>query len=176
MATSLANTEWPHTPVPEAVKELLGKFFEIADSKSPDGGDRMADEVISKDGKILVNKFVLNGADGILLLPISWPSHADKKLPAEIRASALAFLPGMKGRNHDVVKVYARSGAADDLMVYGTVTWHLDNGKSLGKTLMSRVVVDDVTSSSPRFKVYEGAAVRAHSVRTRIDRAAHTNG
>lgn len=90
-----------------------------------------------------------------------------------IESVPLAFLPGMKGRKHDVTKVYACSEAADDLMVYGTVTWHLDNGKSLGKTLISRVVIDDVTSRSSRLKVYESAAVRAHSVGTRIETAAH---
>ncbi len=62
--SALAQTEWPTTPVPQSIKQLLGSFFELGDSKSEDAARRLADEIFTPEGQIMVNKRTINGAKG----------------------------------------------------------------------------------------------------------------
>lgn len=66
--SATANTEWPSTPVPQPVKDLLAKFFDIGDTKSEEAGQRLGNEVFAPDGRIVVNKRSINGAAGIVCL------------------------------------------------------------------------------------------------------------
>jgi hypothetical protein len=62
--SALAQTEWPATPVPQPIKQLLGSFFDLGDSKSEDAGRRLVDEIFMPEGQIVVNKRTISGAEG----------------------------------------------------------------------------------------------------------------
>ena len=62
---ALQETEWPSSiPVPSPIKHLLARFFEVGDSKSDDAGRVLAEEIFAHDGKIVVNKRAMDGAEG----------------------------------------------------------------------------------------------------------------
>ena len=65
------QTEWPNPPVPESVKALLKKFYELGDSKAEDSGRRMAQEVFTPTGQITVNKRKINGSEGMICIYLS---------------------------------------------------------------------------------------------------------
>jgi hypothetical protein len=64
------KTEWPSTPVPQPVKDLIAKFMDIGDTKSEEAGQRLGYEIFTSDGKIVVNKRSINGGAGMSALLI----------------------------------------------------------------------------------------------------------
>lgn len=69
MATT--NTEWPSPTFPETVKNLVTKFFELIESTDPNVGDRLADEVFTKDAVVSSGIQVATGEAGKYKKPIS---------------------------------------------------------------------------------------------------------
>lgn len=75
--SATTHTEWPSTPVPQPVKDLVAKFMDVGDTKSEEAGQRLGYEVFAPDGRIVVNKRSINGAAGMfylstLLKKVSW--------------------------------------------------------------------------------------------------------
>jgi hypothetical protein len=64
--SATTHTEWPSTPVPQPVRDLVAKFMDIGDTKSEEAGKRLGYEVFAADGRIVVNKRSINGAEGDL--------------------------------------------------------------------------------------------------------------
>lgn len=50
MGSATASAEWPSIPISKPVKELIDQFYSLADSKSPDIGARLANEIFTIDG------------------------------------------------------------------------------------------------------------------------------
>jgi hypothetical protein len=65
MTTPTSNTEWPSPAMAEPVKALINNAFEIADSKTEDSGKRMAQEIFSPIGQMVVNKQKFTGWNGM---------------------------------------------------------------------------------------------------------------
>lgn len=63
MAT--ANIEWPSPPLPESIKALVVKFYEVADSRVEDAPRRLATEVFAPTGEIFVNRRKIIGTEGM---------------------------------------------------------------------------------------------------------------
>ncbi|KIW50354.1 hypothetical protein PV05_11950 [Exophiala xenobiotica] len=138
--SALAQTEWPTTPVPQSIKQLLGSFFELGDSKSEDAARRLADEIFTPEGQIMVNKRTINGAK-------------------EISSSNRGLLSSLQSRQHRIAKVYTCNESADDLMLIGVVTWTFDDGQSLDGPFAARAVVQSTGGpGTPRLKLYQGWA------------------
>ena len=68
MATDAA--EWPSKlTVPRATKDLLNRFYKLADTNSEDVGREYAETMFTSDGAILVNKRKFQGKQGTCRLP-----------------------------------------------------------------------------------------------------------
>lgn len=133
------STEWPSTPVPEAIKNLLSRFYSLGDSNSDDAGRRLGEEVFTATGQIVVNKRTIDGPD--------------------IATSNHGMWVGLETRRHEVLKVYACSDAGDDLMLMGNVTWGFKNGEVVEGGFAARAVVVNGDSEKPRLKLYQGWGV-----------------
>lgn len=48
-----SSVQWPATPVPEEVKDLINLFFELGDTKDASAGPSMADKVFSHGGEMV---------------------------------------------------------------------------------------------------------------------------
>ncbi|KIW15545.1 hypothetical protein PV08_05593 [Exophiala spinifera] len=134
--SALAHAEWPTTPIPEPIKTLLHSFFELGDSTSPADGARMGTEIFTPDGQIVVNKRVIDGAEEI--------SNSNHGKP-----------PGLQRRKHRIDKIYTCNEMADDLMLFGVVTWTFDDGQTREGRFAARAVVV-VSEGRPRLKLYQG--------------------
>jgi hypothetical protein len=164
--SALGQTEWPATPVPQPIKQLLGSFFDLGDSKSEDAGRRLADEIFTPEGQIVVNKRTIKGAKGRYLpLQLTSLSRYTPRLASliafpEISSSNRGPLSSLQGRQHRIVKVYTCNDSADDLMLIGVVTWTFNDGQSLEGPFAARAVVQSTgESGTPRLKSYQGWAV-----------------
>ncbi|QKX62291.1 uncharacterized protein TRUGW13939_09450 [Talaromyces rugulosus] len=129
------KTEWPSTPVPQPVKDLIAKFMDIGDTKSEEAGQRLGYEVFTSDGQIIVNKRSINGG-------------------AEIAATHKDQMASIKGRRHRVDKVYTCNDKADDLLLIGSVERYLYNGQTLETDWAARLVIDNASSEHPRLKLF----------------------
>jgi hypothetical protein len=58
------STEWPSTPIPAPVKDLLSRFYILGDSSAPESGRQLGEEIFTPDGQIVVNKRAISGAGG----------------------------------------------------------------------------------------------------------------
>lgn len=59
-----ADAEWPTTPIPEPVKQLVNSFFTLVDSRRPDMGQRLSEDVFAEDSQFIANKTVYKGRSG----------------------------------------------------------------------------------------------------------------
>lgn len=58
-------TEWPSTAVPEPIKKLIGRFFIVGDTNTAEAGREMGEKLFTVDGRIVVNKRVIAGIQGM---------------------------------------------------------------------------------------------------------------
>lgn len=65
MTTPTSNTEWPSPALAEPIKSLINRAFEIADLKSEDCGDRVAKEIFTPTGQMVINKQTFAGSEGM---------------------------------------------------------------------------------------------------------------
>ncbi|KAJ3533983.1 hypothetical protein NM208_g7746 [Fusarium decemcellulare] len=63
------DTVWPVPAIDceVKVKEVIAKFYDLADSKSPDAGPRMASEVFTSNASITTPGGTFEGAEGTTL-------------------------------------------------------------------------------------------------------------
>lgn len=66
MNHAIDKTVWPAATLNNGVKDLITKFYQLADSKQPDAGARMASEVFSKNAILLSPNGTFQGSSGIL--------------------------------------------------------------------------------------------------------------
>jgi hypothetical protein len=60
----IAKTEWPDTPIPDAVKRLIDRFLDIMDHNTEDAGDKLATEIFTPDGVLSTSSAVARGEAG----------------------------------------------------------------------------------------------------------------
>jgi hypothetical protein len=61
------DTEWPSTPIPTPVKDLLSRFYVLGNSNAPESGRQLGEEIFTPDGQIVVDKRAISGAEGTAL-------------------------------------------------------------------------------------------------------------
>lgn len=80
---SLDSATWPERPIPEAVKDLLKKFYACVDSpQDPNANVVLADEVFHSDATFTINNRVIEGRDAI----VNWRSGAASRNGVKVRA------------------------------------------------------------------------------------------
>lgn len=58
------NTKWMSDRIGDSTKDLVARFYELADSKSPDAGQLMATDVFSEDAVLASPNGTFNGFEG----------------------------------------------------------------------------------------------------------------
>lgn len=58
------NTAWLSDDISQDVKDLVARFYELADSKSDDAGQLMASEVFSPDAVLIGPSGTFRGSKG----------------------------------------------------------------------------------------------------------------
>ena len=66
MDPATATTEWPVTPIPEPVKNLLNRWYALADDKSDDAAVKMSNEIFTPDGIFVHPKQTFVGKAGMV--------------------------------------------------------------------------------------------------------------
>ena len=157
---ALEHIQWPSTPVPDPIKQLLARFFTVGDSKADDAGQILGSEIFMSDGQIVVNKKVINGAEGQLI--VECRARKTDTYP-EIASSNHGLLQGLESRRHEISKVYSCNDAGDDLVLTGEVFWTFKDGSVRSAGFAARAVVGHVGDGRPRLKLYQGWTVRKAS-------------
>jgi len=114
MSTTLEQTRdtiWLSDSISEPVKDVIGKFYALADHKGADAGPRLASEVFTEDA-------VLIGANGTF------------RGSSEIAKSRENAWKVVTKRSHRVLQVFAGQ-ATPDIALIGVVDQDFANGKSL---------------------------------------------
>ncbi|QDS77275.1 hypothetical protein FKW77_003952 [Venturia effusa] len=117
---------WPSPPiiVPEQVKQLITRFFDISDSTDPDSGSSFAEELFTKDGYFKTHRTcIFRGHD-------------------EIASSRPSNLPIIAYRKHHFIKIYTNDCPATDLLVLGNFEIGFKTGSVLLLDFTARFVVD----------------------------------
>lgn len=68
------KTEWPSTPVPETLKNLMDRFFVIMDKNTPDAGARLAAEIFTPTATFTLSGGTYIGSEGSSI-------HAELRVP-----------------------------------------------------------------------------------------------
>ena len=64
MSYNTALTQWPAIRVPEPVKQHMDKFFSIMDMNAPGAGDRLAEEIFTRNG-VMAGPHRAEGTEGM---------------------------------------------------------------------------------------------------------------
>lgn len=57
------DAEWPEQSIPEPVKKLLARLYKLFDSNTPTSGRKLAINVFTKDGELVLNKRRMKGTE-----------------------------------------------------------------------------------------------------------------
>ncbi|OAL23938.1 hypothetical protein AYO20_10788 [Fonsecaea nubica] len=115
---AISSTIWPPTPISPAVKDLLGRFFHLADQKDDNVGTVLAEEVFTPDARFVTATGAFEGKEQI----------------ATSRAGAWTVVTF---RKHTVDKVYATGvnvggeGVTTDIVLTGKLETRTEDGGSV---------------------------------------------
>ncbi|KAK2682041.1 Mitochondrial carrier domain superfamily [Fusarium oxysporum f. sp. vasinfectum] len=63
MGSDIKDTVWPDHPVPNSVKNLIHRFFELLDSQDTNVGNILADEIFAPDARAQFGAHVFTGTE-----------------------------------------------------------------------------------------------------------------
>ncbi|KAK4937362.1 hypothetical protein LTR10_021971 [Elasticomyces elasticus] len=135
MGYNTALAEWPSIQIPHPVKEQVDKFFSIMDTKAPEAGDRLAEEIFASDG-------VMDG------------HHRAEGTEALRRCRDNAWKV-IQSRRHELLKVYTDSKTAEDLLVLGQVTAGYHSGEKKRGEFTARIRLVDTQTRHPKITLYK---------------------
>ncbi|KAK6365173.1 hypothetical protein, variant [Exophiala oligosperma] len=131
-----SSVQWPATPVPEEVKDLINLFFELGDTKDASAGPSMADKVFSHGGEMVRATGTVKGNEQIA-------RSRDKAW------DVIAF------RKHMIEKVFVGDKDGKDLIVMGTLeNYTKENQNSTFQEFAARFMVEG-EGATARVKSYQ---------------------
>ncbi|KAK1761941.1 hypothetical protein QBC33DRAFT_502148 [Phialemonium atrogriseum] len=133
---------WPATTLQKGVKEVIARFYELADSKEPDAGPRIANEVFTKDATLVSVSGTFQGF-------------------SDISASRDKAWVVVNSRQHSISRVFAGDDKGLELVLLGAVKTGFKNGQVLDSPFACHITVDasSAKSGDPRLKFMEVFAV-----------------
>lgn len=57
------NAAWPSQTVPDPIKDLVAHFYSIVDSEGTNTGVKLAEDIFTDDGELIINKRNWVGSD-----------------------------------------------------------------------------------------------------------------
>ncbi|KAH7161087.1 hypothetical protein EDB81DRAFT_333875 [Dactylonectria macrodidyma] len=137
MGYGIDFAEWPTgIEVPQAVQQLIEKFYQLLDNSDPGIGDILADEIFTSDGVAYFGATPFRGTE-------------------EIRNSRANAWNLISMRKHEVLKVYVSDRNASDLLFTARVAMGLRNGKQVEGEFTGRLVISDPQTGSPKLCLYQ---------------------
>ncbi|KAH8648259.1 hypothetical protein BGZ61DRAFT_376428 [Ilyonectria robusta] len=112
MSYTSKNTLWLSDSIGQDVKDLITKFYTLADPKESNAGTRMATEVFTNDAVLVTANGTFRGVSEI----------------ARSRDNAWSVV---ESRKHRVLKVFASDQEDPELSILGAVEMSVKNGRSL---------------------------------------------
>ncbi|TPX12527.1 uncharacterized protein E0L32_000704 [Thyridium curvatum] len=135
MGYNTQDTVWPEHPVPDAVKVLIDRFFNLLDSHDSNVGNILADEIFASDAEAHFGNAAFTGSD-------------------EIRKSRDNAWKLFNTRKHTVLRVFSANKEANDLLFIAWVAMDLKNGEHVAGEFIGRLRFDNARSSNPKIKQY----------------------
>ncbi|KAL4801509.1 hypothetical protein BDV18DRAFT_164924 [Aspergillus unguis] len=132
MAYITENTQWMSDPISQETKDLIARFYQLADSKQSDAGHRLATEVFSEDALLSTPHGRFNGF-------------------TEISKSRDNAWTTVTARKHTVSQVFAGRGDTDELVLFGAVQMTMDKGGSVDSSFIAHAKL----APGPRFSSLE---------------------
>ncbi|KAK1494247.1 hypothetical protein CTAM01_09128 [Colletotrichum tamarilloi] len=136
-------TDWLSDSITSQAKSLIATFYELADSKVEDAGDRLATEVFSNQATFISPSGTFNGA-------------------AEISKCREGAWSSVTSRRHSISKGFAatqRMGTSSktELVLLGSVHMELVNGKSFDSPFAAHIIMGSSTQrlTEPRIDFLE---------------------
>lgn len=163
MGYTFEKTVWPATPIDPAVKELIERYYVLADTNSPESADLLADEVFTETGVMKGAVKSFSGSKGLQISTYLY-THLQRgkksrdttwlltNATIEIRSSRNGVPGIIISRRHEIHRVFVADDRGHDLMLIGTIEIGLKGGRTVPGEFATRMVVDDasVRRGSPR--------------------------
>lgn len=140
------DTAWlaDTTVLPPAVRQLIARFYELADSSSPDAGRLLASDIFA--------------ADGMWYAPGDSPPITGSAAISRCRDHAWDTVTR---RQHTIQKVFASAdGDRRELVLLGMLDQGLKNGQSMEVGFAAHIEVTVSDSNGPRIQTMRVYAVR----------------
>ncbi len=116
----------PDGQVKPEIREFLEKFYAISDD--PSANEQHA-RSLTKDGKLIMGPTEVNGYDGRLLCPVCSNVLYNNQRNADILKFRKGMWEKVAKRSHHPLQIYAFGAGSDDVMLHGTVSYELKDGK-----------------------------------------------
>lgn len=183
MGYNTQDTVWPDHPVPDAVKALMGRFFNLLDSHDSNVGNILADEIFTPDAKAQFGAHISTGRDGkfccysccdvqLFFSPFEprktnhTLKHRGTSPEIEIRKSRDNAWTLFNARKHTVLRAYSSNDAADDLLFIAWVAMDLKNGEHVAGEFIGRLRFENTDTPNPKIKSYAIWAVSSRGTAT----------
>lgn len=150
MGYPTGSTIWPISQCSDDIKKLVDRLFTLADTRTVDAGDLLAQEVFSAEGQFLSPKGTFTGSTGTPACPIR-PITANSV--AEIRESRKDAWTTVKTRHHVVSKVYINDTQGIDLIIIGSLSTEALDGTRASIDFVARMIVE-TTDQGARVRQY----------------------
>ncbi|KAF7133926.1 hypothetical protein CNMCM5793_005392 [Aspergillus hiratsukae] len=142
------NTKWMSDQITGNTKDLVARFYELADSKQSDAGQLMATEVFSEDAVLFTPGGTYKGFTEI----------------SKCRDNAWATVTS---RKHTLSKVFSGHGDKDteELVLFGSVRMTLSKGESHDSAFVAHIKLKSSAFSAiqPRISSMEVYAITSPS-------------
>ncbi|BCS23671.1 uncharacterized protein APUU_40115A [Aspergillus puulaauensis] len=134
MGYPTGSTIWPISQCSDDIKKLVDRLFTLADTKTVDAGDLLAQEVFSAEGQFLSPQGTFTGSN-------------------EIRESRKNAWTTVKTRYHVVSKVYINDTQGTDLIIIGSLSTEALDTTRARVDFVARMVVE-TTDQGARVRQY----------------------
>ncbi|KAK1480308.1 hypothetical protein CABS01_14446 [Colletotrichum abscissum] len=145
------TTDWLSDSITSQAKSLIATFYELADSKVEDAGDRLATEVFSNQATFISPSGTFNGTAALCVL-----------CSTEISKCREGAWSSVTSRRHSISKGFAatqRMGTSSktELVLLGSVHMELVNGKSFDSPFAAHIIMGSSTQrlTEPRIDFLE---------------------
>lgn len=156
------STKWPTAvEVPQPVKDLVNRFYNLLDDDRPEVGAILADEIFTPDATAYFGGQPSTGSAGmsfdlhnITKRCLAWP-FVNLLTSKDIRISRINAWKSIASRKHSVSKVFVCKSDASDLLFIAHVAMGLRNGKEVEGEFCGRLTIAGAQGPNPRLTLYQ---------------------
>ncbi|CAI6099520.1 unnamed protein product [Clonostachys chloroleuca] len=129
MNSPIEDAQWLSSSVGQHTKDLIATFYELADSREPDAGTRMATEIFTKDAIWITANGTFKGFSEI----------------SKSRDNAWSVV---KSRKHHILRVFLGNDERSELSILGTGEIEFKNGEKISSPFACYIKLDSLHSTA----------------------------